>query len=116
MVVPHPQPLSGTDQVSHQTLEQRHDAIVFNAQETNRLLAAIKMLKTTDFSTMMGSGIVVNLKPITRERVLCEEFMIAAEDMTNIAPKLVESITRSLTLRLDRLRREVQEIEQTVNK
>jgi len=88
----------------------KHDARVSNSQETYKLTEALKMLQTTDFEKMMGSGIMISLTPITENKHLCDEFMIPTEDMKDIAPLIAASLKRHLILRKARLQCEIGDI------
>ncbi len=87
---------------------------VRTAQETDTLLNALKVLETVDFDTYMGSGILVNLDPITEKHKLTGEFMINGEDMKEIAPLLAQSIRAALQFRMNARQCEVQRIAKIV--
>lgn len=81
-----------------------------NANRTSTVISALNMLENTDFQKMMGSGILVSFTPITPNRSLGEEFILAAEDMTEIAPLFVQSIRKFLELRAVMLQGELGDI------
>lgn len=87
-----------------------------NAGRTDVLVDALKMLETTDFEKMMGSGIMVKLTPITDGHHLTDEFMLAAEDMKTVAPFLAASLRKTLKLRMATLRSEMKGIENVIGK
>lgn len=81
------------------------------SQETHRLIKAIEVLKKTDFDLSTGSGIMISLTPITEGKTLCDEFMMAAEDIEFIKQAICDSLVRSLRLRLSLRRAEVTALE-----
>ena len=89
-------------------------ARISNADRTATLLDALKMLEKTDFTTMMGSGIMVKLTPITEGKHLADEFMLAAEDMETIKAGMIKSLRDALARRRAMLRSEVSDIEKAV--
>lgn len=82
-----------------------------NADRVSVLCNAIKTLQRTDFNTMMASGIMIRLTPITEGRHICDEFLINAEDMEEIKPAIIASLQEALKLRAIRLKSEIKEIE-----
>jgi hypothetical protein len=88
---------------------------VENADRTSTLLAALKMLETTDFTTMMGSGIMVKLTPITDGKHLADEFALPAEDMETIKAGMIASLQAVLRRRRASLLSEVKKIETAVS-
>ena len=80
--------------------ELRWHKRVTAAQDTSRLVQAVKYLEATDFETMMGSGVMVSLLPITAGRTSCEEFMLNAEDLQSIKVSIIDSLRKQLKFRL----------------
>lgn len=85
---------------------------IANADETYQLIKVIHALEGTNFEQLMGSGIMVQLTPITEGNELGGEFMVRAEDIGPVADLLVASIRESLRMRAAMLRRELKDIEQ----
>ena len=88
-----------------------HRQRVKNSDSSSTLINTLKMLESTSFDSMMGSGIMVRLTPITEGKSLGEEFMVAAEDMCAVAPLLAGSIRNYLARRTALLRAELGDIE-----
>ena len=54
------------------------------ADDTSTLISALKMLRETDFTKRMGSGIIIRLTDLEGKNLLqciANEFCIPAEDM-----------------------------------
>lgn len=92
-------------------MDNNRRARTISADYTHTLVAALKALQGTDFSKWMGSGILVDLTPITPEKHLANEFMLPAEDMEEIKPLIIKSLRRHLELRKARLLGEIRDIE-----
>lgn len=87
---------------------------VRNADSSRTLITAIKGLQK-DFSTMMGSGILVQLTDL-EGRSLVPEFCMRAEDMDGIKGRFITSIKAALECRLALLASEMRSIEEVLGK
>ncbi len=86
---------------------------VRNADETRALVDTINKLTKRDFTTMMGSGILVSLTDL-EGRAIAPEFCMPAEDMEGIKGAFITSIRAALERRLVRLQSEMRSIEETI--
>jgi len=86
-----------------------------NAQRTDVLIAAIRMLKNTDFTQYTGSGVLIRLTNLAGE-LLTAEFYVAGEDMEIIKQPIVRSIKSSLEVRKELLLGEIARIESCLSK
>ena len=69
-----------------------------NSDRTDTLASTINIMRTKDFTRMMGSGLIISITDLER-RSVTETFMMRAEDMQKIAPLIAESLLESLKLR-----------------
>lgn len=91
---------------------EKWKAATHRSQQTAVLVGAMKALEELNFEKWMGSGVVVTLSPITHDKVICESFMVRAEDMELIKPALIASIKEQLSFRTNLLKYELKQIEE----
>lgn len=68
------------------------------ADNTHRLVGAIKALTKKDFSTMTGSGLVFSITDMAGNYV-CPEFLLRAEDMETIKHAFIKTLKDQLKFR-----------------
>lgn len=81
-----------------------------HADDTNTLVGVVKYLEKHDFTTRMGSGVVVRLLDL-EDKPICDEFCIRGEDLEPVKPLLINSIKEALKLRIALRQAEIREIE-----
>ena len=85
-----------------------------NAERTETLLAALNMLRCTNFrDKYMASAIRITLRTLDG-KCLTPDFAVAGEDMELIKAPIVESLRASLKMRVLLLRNEIAEIEEAL--
>lgn len=89
------------------------EARLKNADCTATLLAALKFLEKKDFTTMMGSGILMRLTDLSG-KTMAPEFCFPAEDMEKIKSELIRSLRTYLERRTWILQRELGDINAAV--
>lgn len=89
---------------------------VHNSQTTRNLTKAVEWLEKQDFELWTGSGVMVNITPITPGKDSPEEFMIPAEIMEELKPVICKSIRDGFRHRIALLKSEVKSLESALDK
>lgn len=82
-------------------------------QSTAVLVKTLQLLKTKDFTKMMGSGINVQLTNLEGQ-LIGDEFCIAAEDMEEVKQPIIQSLYDTLKRRKVMLASEIRSIENEI--